>query len=151
VTETYLAAYSAWKALARAWSAEYDDALAQAQAASEAIRNMDLHTAAKRKASGIYSTLTAMLAASPASKVDVIVFSDLEENGSRQGEPPVGKSGKVILVVPAPDGDMRAANERAEAMSQMMASWGFEKAKVFVPDLLNEAVEDLFSNDTGGD
>ena len=150
-TEEYMESYHEWKTKARewkdaeqAWSEAYDESLARARAAAEEIANMNLIFDTSGNVSGIYNTICASLSAISAGRVSVGIFSDLLENGTDLGAPPAGKSGPVVICVPAPDGDVRAANERAEALSLTMAAWGFDKAQIYGPALLDGAVTRVF-------
>lgn len=150
-TEEYLKAYQEWKALVQdwekkeqVWSEAYDESLEQARDASDSIAAMNLEYDTSAPCSGIYNTICAVLGAMPGDKVNVGVFSDLLENGTDRGAPPAGKNGSVALCVPAPDGDVQSANEHAAALSETMMSWGFAKASVYAPDLLQDAVDIVF-------
>ena len=145
ITADYLDADTEWKLLAAAWEEAYDASIAKAEEVSGKILSMNLKAKGQGNASGIYNTVCAVINAATGNIVNVGVFSDLLENGTDRGAPPSDKSGNVVFCVPAPDGDVVAANERAKNLSQTMESWGFSSATVYNPDLLSEAVGTLFS------
>lgn len=144
ITNDYLDAETAWQNQNAAWEKAYDASLERAKEVSKRILGMSLKANAQGNASGIYNAICAVINATTSGKINVGVFSDLMENGTDRGAPPNEKSGSVVFCVPAPDGDVVAANERMEALSRTMEAWGFSPAKTYNPDLLPEAVNVLF-------
>jgi len=145
VNEAYYDEYNQWKKDLQTWRDAYDACASAAKSASETILNMDITAKASGNQSGIFNAICGLIAAVNSNEMSVGVFSDLLENGGiDKGLPPNGKSGRAVLCVPAPDGDMVAANTRAEDLSGTMEAWGFDAAEIKYQGQLTAAINYLF-------
>ena len=133
-----------WTSEFTIWKEAYAASVATANEEAEKIKNMDFTIKTTGKASGIYNSIYAAVSALDSNKVSIGVFSDLFENGTDAGAQVMGKTGSVVFVVPAPDGNISAANKRADEFNKTLMSWGFNEARVFVPDSLLSAIDELF-------
>lgn len=144
-TDDYIEKYSAWKKASDEWSQTYDSSLNQASVVSQQIMNIDLMPQQSGDISGIQSSVITALNATTSQNLALGIYSDLLENGNTsQLVAPTGKKGKVILVVPSPDGDQVKARALSDQFSALLVSWGFDKAEIFSPQTIPESINKLF-------
>jgi hypothetical protein len=144
-TDEYIQAYSDWKRAAEEWSEKYAAGLQQAESAARQIAQIDVTPKTSGNVSGIISTVISALNATTGADVSLGIFSDLIENGETATlVAPTEVSGNVVIVAPAPDGDLAAAAARIDEFDRLLQGFGFSPAKVFDAQNIKDSVNFLF-------
>jgi hypothetical protein len=146
-TDEYIQQYSDWKKAADEWSQRYDASLRQAETAAQQIARIDVVSKTNGNISGIMSAVVSALNAATGDNTALGVYSDLLENGeTARLVAPENRRGKVVVVAPAPDGDLVAAKERINVLDRQLQEWGFDPAAVFNsnPESISDSINRLF-------
>jgi cytochrome c556 len=145
-TEAYIEAYQDWKDLAAEWTAAYEQALADARAAADKVKALNLASVNDGEpASGIGNSVTAILQTlSPDKDVLLIIASDLLENVNNTGLAPDGIGGSAVIILAVPDGDVAGATERVKSFTSLLESFGFSSVEVFHADRARAVIQSAF-------